>query len=511
MTSSNRSPGVRVDMAGVPRQVAEQAHDALGDVAALADDILPGCLGVGVSLAVDGEVHTVALTSESARLLDEVQYRHGDGPCLTALRTDQAIACDDYAVDRRWPDLARTARSERVSSSLSVPLQSDGGAVGALNMYAGRPGAFGDRRRVTAQTLARQGTVILRELQARHAEEVRRAAERRVVEALQRSLLPDLPAVPGLSCAVEHLADVRAHAVGGDWHDVFPLPDGAVGLVIGDALGDDGAAAATMGQLRSVLRSYAYEGASPSLVLDRMDRLVEGFRLAEQATAFYGRLVTDRGGALLLYGNAGHPPPLLRLPDGSVIRLTGAVSGPIGVPPRSHRSRSEAAIDVPAGTTLLLYTDGLLHSLAEERGVDADTGIDLLADALADQSRTAGPGVICRNVLGRLVPTDRHEDVTLLAVLVPHRPHAGSPAGGSGGGVGARPAAHARRLAHLLAEAERASRRLGAELRQDSRSAVSDDVLSRATRCHLLIQDALTCGAVELATLLDVPDDQLPT
>lgn len=511
MTSSGGPHSVRVEVAGVARPVAEQAHEALVEVAALAAAAVPGCLGVGVSLAIDGEVHTVALTSDCARLIDQVQYRRGEGPCLTALRDGEEICCDDYAVDRRWPEIARTARSAGVSSSLSVPLRIDGGVVGALNFYAGPPGRFSDGRRSTPQKLAGHGAMILRLVQQRHEQAARRAVEQRVVQALQRSQLPDLPVLPGLACAARHVTDARAERMGGNWYDVFSLPDGAVGIVIGDAVGDDGAEAATIGQLRSVLRSYAYEGASPSLVLDRMDRQVDGLGLAEQATVFYGRLVTDTAGALLLYGNAGHPPPLLRRPDGTVTPLTRAASGPIGVPQRSHRPRSEAAIDLPAGATLLLYTGGLLHNRPEEPEADPRKAIHDLAGTLTDIPGAAAPAAVCQTVLDRLVPPDRHEDVTTLAIRIADRYHPGPSAPRHGGGARARPTEHARRLAHLLAEAERESRRLSAELRDNRwREPVGYDVLSRAEQCHLLLQDALTCGAIELPTLLHVPDDQLP-
>jgi hypothetical protein len=131
---------------------------------------------------------------------------------------------------------------------------------------------------------------------------------------------------------------------------VFALPDGAIGLAIGDVMGHDLAAAAAMGQLRSVLRSYAYEGSSPSVVLDRLDRLVQDFEMAQLATAVYGRLVLDDrpatstgtatsgptgGAAMLLFTNARvrHRPDRLARP-------TTAGAQP---PPRSasgHMSRS---------------------------------------------------------------------------------------------------------------------------------------------------------------------------
>lgn len=106
-------------------------------------------------------------------------------------------------------------------------------------------------------------------------------------------------------------------------------PDGAIGVAVGDGMGRDVAAAAAMGQMRSVLRSYAYESSSPSVVLDRMDRLVQGFEMAEVATASYGRLLLQGGTATLLFSNAGHPPPLVRRPDGVVERLD-----PVRRPPR---------------------------------------------------------------------------------------------------------------------------------------------------------------------------------
>jgi serine phosphatase RsbU (regulator of sigma subunit) len=104
---------------------------------------------------------------------------------------------------------------------------------------------------------------------------------------LQGSLLPTLPRLAGISSAARYLAGGPDAQVGGDWYDLFALPDGAIGVAVGDVMGHDVAAAAEMGQLRSVLRSYAYEGSSPSTVLDRLDRLVQAFDMAQLATAVY--------------------------------------------------------------------------------------------------------------------------------------------------------------------------------------------------------------------------------
>jgi serine phosphatase RsbU (regulator of sigma subunit) len=511
MVSSGRSGSVGGGAHGVSRPVAQQARELLADVAALATDVVADCTGVGVSVVIEGEVHTVAATRDSARRIDEAQYGSGDGPCLAALRLGQEVACDDYASDRRWPEVAREARFAGVSSSLSVPLHTGNGVVGALNLSATRPHAFPADRRRSAQTLARHGGMILHELQQRHEDQARRAAEHRVIEALQRSLSPDLPTLPGVACAARHLAGTHGEGVDGEWHDLFALPDGAIGIVIGDAAGHAAVAAATMGQLRSVLRSYAYERVSPSLVLDRMDRVVGGFRLAQQSTVFYGRLVSDAAGALLLYGNADHPPPILRYPGGTVTRLAGAVSTPIGLPTPGYRPRSEAAIDLPVGSTLLLYTSGLLNSLAEGRDSPHDA-IDTLVRAAADLPGPADPSSMCQSLLEALVPAEHHRDITLMAVQITGRAQPGSSPPDAGISTPTRPAEHARRLAHLLAQAERDSRHLWAELKHGrSDQVVGDEVVDRAERCHLLVQDALSCGALKLAALLSVPGDQLPS
>ena len=113
-----------------------------------------------------------------------------------------------------------------------------------------------------------------------------------------------------------------------------------------------------MGQLRSLLRSYAWEGSSPGEVLARADELVRGLDIADIATCAYLRWRSDRGRRPVTYARAGHPPPLLRLPGGEVRALDEGLSTPIGL---AGPGGAEATIDVPAGATLVLYTDGLVE------------------------------------------------------------------------------------------------------------------------------------------------------
>jgi serine phosphatase RsbU (regulator of sigma subunit) len=237
--------------------------------------------------------------------------------------------------------------------------------------------------------------------------------EHTVADTLQRSLLPDLPDVAGIESAAHYVSASTAAEVGGDFYDLLPLPDGSIGLVIGDVVGHDVAAAAAMGHLRGLIRACLWDAANPdpSTILARVDRLVQGLRVAAFATMVYVRAVRPEvpGGTWLLeVANAGHPPPLLRLPDGSVRPFDGATGLVVGVDESAERETRTA--DAPPGTTLLLYTDGLI----ERPGEDLDDGIRELCARLASAPVDAGPRELCdAAVSGRL---DRRDDVALIAV-----------------------------------------------------------------------------------------------
>jgi PAS domain S-box-containing protein len=237
--------------------------------------------------------------------------------------------------------------------------------------------------------------------------------EHEMAEQLQRSLLPTLPRIDGLAFAERYLASSEHAEVGGDWYDALPLPDGAIGLAIGDVMGHDMGAAAAMSQLRSVLRSYAWEGGGCAEVLDRLDRLIQGLDMAPLATALYARLEppTADGSRTLRYANAGHLPPLVVLPGGSTELLTGGQSLLLGVAPDAARAEGVQAL--PSGTTLLLYTDGLI----ERRGEDLDVGLLSLRRAAQGHAHDDGPDALCERVLGALVGSaTRGDDVALLAI-----------------------------------------------------------------------------------------------
>jgi PAS domain S-box-containing protein len=231
--------------------------------------------------------------------------------------------------------------------------------------------------------------------------------EQRVAETLQRSLLPEsLPEIEGIELAARYLPAGPGTEVGGDWYDALDLPDGRVALVVGDVVGHGLRAAAMMGQMRNACRAYALVEPSPPEVLAHLNRLVVSGGQDVMATVLY--LVLDRDTGEVVFTNAGHPPPLVLTPDGPEF-LQGGRSVPIGASDPSAFREGRATI--PQGSTLLLYTDGLV----ERRDVPLD---DRLAQLRAAAAAAGGElsdvcDQVLRGVLGSRAPSD---DVALLAV-----------------------------------------------------------------------------------------------
>ena len=378
---------------------------------------VPGCDGASLSLIRDDEPSVVSASHEFVVAFDTAQYERGSGPCLTAMRDDVEVAVDDFEVERRWPGVTDDARATGVGSSLSLPLSRGDEVIGGLNLYAHGAAAFGSESKTVGAAFAQQAAMALGYLLRLQTERAAHARAREVSATLQRSLLPVLPRLPGVTTAARYLVGSGQAQVGGDWYDVFALPDGAIGIAIGDVMGHDIAAAAAMGQLRSVLRSYAYEGSSPSVVLDRLDRLVQDFEMAQLATAIYGRLVLDVGDAMLLFANAGHLPPLLKSPDGDVTALRRGAAPLIGVASPDHTMRSEGAVVLPAGSLLVLFTDGLV----ETRTQDMDRGLAKLSHVLAGLPAGIDPETACGAVVASLVGQEHEDDIALLVIRIDGR------------------------------------------------------------------------------------------
>jgi serine phosphatase RsbU (regulator of sigma subunit) len=305
------------------------------------------------------------------------------------------------------PILREAYRRLGVESFIVAPLWARGRVIGNVSFVrAGRSRpAFGELDAATATELARRTALSLDNARLL-------ARERAAALTLQRSLLPDLPTIAGVTVAARYRPADAHSQIGGDWYDVLPLPDGSVGIAIGDVMGHDLDAAAAMGQLRSVLRGYAWDGDDPATVLHRLDRLVTGLGMAQLATAVYGRMQLEpSGNARLDYANAGHPPPVLRRPDGTTEVLTGGHAPLIGLPIETERDL--ATLCVEAGSILVLYTDGLV----EDSDRPAEEGVAALRSVLETAPADAGPEELCDLVLSGLSRKHGHADDVALLIL----------------------------------------------------------------------------------------------
>jgi len=284
-----------------------------------------------------------------------------------------------------------------IQSLLGVPLVVEGKVTGVLHVGT-----------LTPREFTAADTELLRSAADRAAMAIDRARlyeERQVVEALQRTLLPDsLPQLPGLELAARYQPARVGSGIGGDWYDVFPLAAGQVALVIGDVMGHGVAAAALMAQLRTALRAYALEGHEPAAVAERLNHLLVPMRPTSMTTLAYVVLDTERETARMI--SAGHPPPLLRLPGEAPRYLEVESDPPLGVVP--NQRFTEHTFALPADSLLVMVTDGAI----EVRGEPLDDGLARL-QALATE--LPSPPALCDAVTAK---PSHEDDLAIIALRV---------------------------------------------------------------------------------------------
>jgi serine phosphatase RsbU (regulator of sigma subunit) len=287
-----------------------------------------------------------------------------------------------------------------IRSLLGVPLFAGGNVIGVLHVGSLTGQAFGQRDVELLQLAADRAALALHSLMSQD--------DALAAVALHRSLLPDaLPDVPGTGLAARYVTG--SGSVGGDWYDVFRLPDGKLGVVVGDVAGSGLAAAVVMGRMRSTLRAYALQTTDPAAVLRMLDRKIRYFEPDAMATVLYG-LYTPGTGELVL-SSAGHLPPVLAAPGAhppGVLPLQP--DPPIGAADDPGR-RSAAAV-IPPGALLCCFTDGLV----ERRDQSIDHGIGRVATTLGELI-AASPGAS-----GRPVPLAEDACTAVMRALVGNAP-----------------------------------------------------------------------------------------
>ncbi|WP_432574659.1 PP2C family protein-serine/threonine phosphatase [Kineococcus sp. SYSU DK005] len=354
---------------------------------------------------------------------------HEDAPLALAVRTRQAVFYpDSTALLAAHPAVTRHAPVPVMGASANLPLLAAGpgspsgpggpdgmDVLGAVFLYWERPHELPAEQQAALAALARYTGQAVQRAQL--------LAERRsAAEVLQRSLLTQLPEPDHLELRARYVPAATGEHVGGDWYDAIVLPGGATTLVIGDVSGHDMAAAARMGQLRGLLRAFAFDREEPPTeVVARLDRAIAGLHMDTLATLVLARIEQDpqddagagaaAGARRLRWTNAGHPPPLLLLPDGSTEVLQRAPELLVGLLPGATRTHHTHVL--PPGATLVLYTDGLI----EHRGRSLEEGIADLRRVLS-----ACSGLTLQELLDRLVTElvgqAPEDDCAILAVRV---------------------------------------------------------------------------------------------
>ncbi|MFJ9561049.1 SpoIIE family protein phosphatase [Streptomyces fuscichromogenes] len=352
----------------------------------------------GVPEAVLKPGHTEVYPASSPQA-DSLTAGHTIVASVTAGELDQWLSWNKLRGER--------AREFGVHSSMSVPIQARGTTLGVA--------VFRRHRRL--DPFSPDDVLLAEEITARAAvciDNARRySRERETALALQRSLLPrTLPRTAALQAASRYLPAARA-GVGGDWFDVIPLSGLRVAMVVGDVVGHGVQASATMGRLRTAVRTLADIDLAPDELLTHLDDLVlrlsaeqggEGSPGEVGATCLYA--VYDPVSRRCTLARAGHPPPVLLRPGHRPQRLDLPAGPPLGLGGLPFES---AEVTLPEGTVLAMFTDGLITS----RHRDPDTGRRLLHEALAAYSDSLDE--TCDRILHALLPSGgAADDVALL-------------------------------------------------------------------------------------------------
>ncbi|MFG2478340.1 SpoIIE family protein phosphatase [Streptomyces fagopyri] len=413
--------GTSLDVTQTARELAEVAVESLADHCSvdllksvtLGDEPVSDMSGQLLRVALsplehrvpfqEGEIVPLLPESPQARCLSERR------PILEGLLS---LRPEWYAMDRRRVEIALGLG---VHSLIAVPLVARGLVLGVVSLWRSRHSEpFEDDDAAVAQEISSRAAVCIDN--ARRFTQQQNAAL-----TLQRSLLPsaasDLPAV---EVACRYLPASGEPGIGGDWFDVIPLSGDRVALVVGDVVGHGIHAAASMGRLRAAVRTLASLDLEPDEVVARLDDLVSLLATELEAnTDSNGSAIEQMIGATCVYAvydpvsrhcslaRAGHPAPVVTMPDGQVTVLDLPAGPPLGLGGLPFETYD---LDLPEGSLLTLYTNGLL----EARDGDIDAALEHLYECLA---HSADPlDSTCHAVVEALLPKEHlpTDDIALL-------------------------------------------------------------------------------------------------
>jgi Stage II sporulation protein E (SpoIIE)/GAF domain len=417
LTEAAARIGSSADLITTAREVADVAVPRFADVAAI---FVPERMLAGGEFPSHRSGQATVVRRLAARLADqppavtdsllppgEVLVLDGDSPRFHAMSDRGPVVFDRLDSESARRIARRPGGPERnvgFTSFLAMPLVARGAVVGCAT-FGRTPGgpAFGAADIVTVGELTSLAAVCIDNARLYDRQQ-------RTAAALRRGLLPGRPQVPaGMEIAHRYLP-VGDNVVGGDWHDIVPLPGGRAALIVGDAMGHGPEAAAVMVQLRIAAHTLADLEMPPEQVLARLDKLAAGIAATSFATCVCA--VIDPAASTCVIAQAGHHPPLLVLPGGATQVLDLPPGLPLGL---GAGSFEPTRISLAPGATLALYTDGLVESRARA----LDQGMIALRDALG--SALARPRATLGSTCATVTQTLRQhseDDMTLVLARV---------------------------------------------------------------------------------------------
>ncbi len=346
--------------------------------------------------------------------VDFYEANSAQAHCLATRRSALYRTKSEAAWVREDPQRLAKVAEYGFHSWMTVPVDARGTTLGvAMFLRSQNPVSFDEEDLSLAEEVVARAAVCL--------DNARRfTRERTAALTLQRSLLPErLPEQSAVQAAFRYLPSAPEFGVGGDWIDVIPLSGARVALVVGDVVGHGLQASATMGRLRTAVRTLADVDLAPDELLTHLDDIV--IRLASESAAGTEGIAASDIGATCLYAvydpvtgrcslaRAGHPLPAVVRPDGTAALLDLPVGPPLGLGGLPFESTE---VELPEGSLLALYTDGLIES----RQQDVDTGLERLLGELSGGQ--ASPDALCDQVVAALLPSHRTDDAALLLARV---------------------------------------------------------------------------------------------
>ncbi|MFI6936367.1 SpoIIE family protein phosphatase [Streptomyces sp. NPDC050287] len=372
-------------------------------VDAVARRVLPPFAAAGILVQViEGDrlhnVGAVGYPDDFLEVLDNRPRTLGD-PAWDVIATNAPLFLSSpQELTVRSPLLTGLPEHAGKQAWAFLPLTASGRTFGVCVVAFDRPRRLTDEERALLTTINALVAQSLERARLYDAEHTRS-------RELQRSLLPkELPELPACTAAARYLPAGQGADVGGDWYDIIPLSGGQVALVVGDVMGHGLPEAATMGRLRTAVHTLADLELPPDEIMGHLNDIVGGMGETSYVTCLYA--LYDSTTRVCSVVRAGHPPPALVHPDGTVHFPQPEADPPLGV---AEPPFETVELEVPEGSLLVLYTDGLVESAKR----DIDAGMAQLAEMLS--AAHAGRAVetvadlerLCDTLTAGLLPTDQ--------------------------------------------------------------------------------------------------------